>query len=222
VIIFANGIIGDPEKARDAIHPGDYLLAADGGAKNALKLGFSPHAVIGDQDSLGPADLESLQSGGTQFIVYPKDKDQTDLELALRFAVDRGAKQIHLLGLLGGRLDQTLANLLLLSLPDWEDVHLVVQEDPDAAYFLRGGSTLYLQGRTGDIVSLIPLSPTVTGVTTTGLRWALEGAELNFGSTLGISNEIVEPDSQVEIDLGNLLVVHRKAVMKESKEGNDG
>jgi thiamine pyrophosphokinase len=215
LIIFANGVIGDPVSAREAIHPDDFLIAADGGAKNCQMLGLIPHVVIGDQDSLDSADLESLENGGTQFVLYPKDKDQTDLELALRFAVSTGASEILLIGLLGGRLDQTLANLLLLSLPDWGEARLAVQDGPDTAHFLRGGSTLDLKGQAGDIVSLIPLSPVASGVTTRGLRWPLQDAELSFGSTLGISNEMIEPGPQIKFDAGKLLIVHRKSTGSE-------
>lgn len=222
VTIFANGIIDDPASARGAVLPDDFLIAADGGAKNSLMLGFSPHVVIGDQDSLGSADLEALEARGTRFVLYPRDKDQTDLELAVRFAVDYGAEEILLLGLLGGRLDQTLANLLLLSLPEWGDVKLAVQEGPDTAYFLKGGSSLDLQGRAGDTVSLIPLSPVASSVTTLGLRWALQDAELNFGSTLGISNEMVRSSAQILFEAGQMLIVHRKGTTLERKEENDG
>jgi thiamine pyrophosphokinase len=221
MIIFANGVIGDPVAARESIHPDDILIAADGGAKNCLRLGFSPHAVIGDQDSLEGADFEALEESGTRFVLYPRDKDQTDLELALRFAVESGAEEIRLLGLLGGRLDQTLANLLLLSLPDWGEVQLTVQDGEDTAHILRGGDSLELLGQLGDIVSLIPLSPFAVGVTTTGLRWPLHNADLSFGSTLGISNEMLAPRSRVRLAEGNLLVVHRKGTSGERKEGAD-
>jgi thiamine pyrophosphokinase len=174
--------------------------------------------VIGDLDSLSPVLVDELETRGTRLVAYPRDKDQTDLELALRYAIDQGAGEILLLGLLGGRLDQTLANLLLLALPDWGDVRLVTVAGPDTAYFLRAGETLSLAGGIGDIVSLIPLSGTISGVTTHGLRWPLQGAELRFGSTLGISNEVVETPSRIQVEAGQLLVVHRKTSFPERKE----
>jgi thiamine pyrophosphokinase len=210
VVIFANGIIADPAAALNALRAGDFLLAADGGAQNCRSLGLVPNVVIGDLDSLSRADLQFLRDRGTELIEHPRDKDQTDLELALRYAVKLGAAEILLIGLLGGRLDQTLANLLLLSLPDWGNVQLATREGPDTAFFLRGGNSLSLEGQPGDIVSLIPLSPAVTGVSTTGLRWSLEDTLLEFGSTLGISNEMVATGAQVEIKEGKLLIVHRQ------------
>jgi thiamine pyrophosphokinase len=217
-VIFANGDLDDPQAAMQAIRPGDLLIAADGGTHNCRALGLHPDTVIGDLDSLSPGLLEELESRGTHFVVHPRDKDQTDLELALHYAIDQGASEILLLGLLGGRLDQTLANLLLLALPDWGKVNLAAVSGPDTAHFLRPGEAINVTGRTGDIVSLIPLSPTVTGVTTQGLRWPLHDAELRFGSTLGISNEVVGTTVRIQSRTGQLLVVHRKTGFPEEKE----
>jgi thiamine pyrophosphokinase len=210
-VIFANGILNFSQETSVAIRPGDLLIAADGGAQNCLALGLTPAVVIGDLDSLSPDQLENLQVKGARFVVHPRDKDQTDLELALRYAIEQGAREILLLGLLGGRLDQTLANLLLLARPDWNDIRLSTVEGPDTAHILRAGDTITLLGQVGDIVSLIPLSPKVSSVTTQGLRWPLRNAELSFGSTLGISNKIVATNPRIQIEAGELLVVHRRA-----------
>lgn len=209
-VIFANGNLSYPGEARAAIHPGDLLIAADGGAQHCRNLGLKPAVVVGDLDSLTPEHREELVSAGTQLVTYPRDKDQTDLELALHYAILQGVDEILLLGLLGGRLDQTLANLLLLAKTEWKTMRLAILEGPDSAHLLRQGEAISLIGQTGDIVSLIPLSPTVTGVTTQGLRWPLSEASLQFGSTLGISNEMTGPSAQVSLGSGLLLVIYRE------------
>ena len=209
VVIFANGEIEDSRRARNAIQPSDVLVAANGGTANCLKLGFIPSVVIGDLDSLSMKERQTLEENGAELVVHPRDKDQTDLELALGYAVGKGAQEILLLGLLGGRLDQTLANLLLLARVEWGEVGLTVIEGPDTAYLLKGENKLDLQGRPGDIVSLIPLSPEATNVRTSGLRWPLAGATLFFGSTLSVSNEMLGRTASVQISSGQLLIVHR-------------
>ena len=209
-VIFANGSLGDPSAARAAIQRDDLLIAANGGTQNSLSLHMRPAVIIGDLDSLSPDLLEELRAQGTHFAIHPRDKDQTDLELAVRYAIEQGVQEILFLGLLGGRLDQTLANLLLLALPDWGRIRFVVVSGPDTAHFLREGDHVLIEGQAGDLVSLLPLSPQVSGVTTLGLRWPLDAAELHFGSTRGISNEIIEHPVQIQIDGGYLLVVHRE------------
>lgn len=212
-VIFANGNISDSHAALMVIHKGDLLIAADGGAGHCQLLGLTPDYVIGDLDSIDPQHIEDLRAKGVRFITYPRDKDQTDLELALGFATSKGAQEIHLLGLLGGRIDQTLANLLLLARDEWRSARLSISDGPDSAYLLRSGEYLNIQGKPGDTISIIPLSSTVIGITTHDLRWELNKSTLKFGSTLGISNEMLQPTAYIEIADGKLLVIHRKVSM---------
>ena len=188
------------------LREGDWIIAADGGAATALQWGWTPDTVIGDLDSL-PQELQPrLKAAGCRFITFPEDKDQTDLELALWHAVQGGATEIVIMGVRGGRLDQTLANMLLLSRPEWAEVDIRVLDGQQEAFVVRHQSTI--RGRVGDVVSLIALTPQVTGITTSGLKWPLHEGTLTFGSTLGISNVLTEPVAQVRVREGVLLVVH--------------
>ena len=209
-VIFANGVIDPEEQFIPDLNQGDLVIAVDGGAKNALISGLHPDVVIGDLDSISDQDKENLSIQGTRFITYPHDKDQTDLELALDFALQNGVEEAILIGLLGGRLDQTLANLLLLTKDAYSPMRFVVSASPDTAHVLVDQHIITIKANTGDIVSLIPLSPVVSGVTTHNLRWPLNAAKLEFGSTLGISNEMKAPIVSIQIDNGKLLVIHRR------------
>ncbi len=208
-VIFANGTFNDIPGALSEIIPEDLLIAADGGTVHCLQLGLIPDVVIGDLDSLPTSQWEALRTQDTHFIIHSPDKDKTDLELALGYAVLQGAQDIILFGLTGGRLDQSLANLLLLSKDEWSNARLVVCNGPDKAFLLHSGDNLTIEGQPGDIVSLIALTPIVARVTTQGLRWPLEAADLQFGSTLSVSNQISQTPTQVQIGEGCLLVVHR-------------
>ena len=116
--IFASGTIENPTRAREAAEKSDLVLAANGGALHCLLLEIVPAIVVGDLDSLDEANRQTLEAGGTEFITHPPDKDQTDLELALLYALARGATEITVLGAIGGRLDMTIANVQLLGLPE--------------------------------------------------------------------------------------------------------
>ena len=206
-IIIANG----PAPKRPVLfrlQEGDWIISADGGAATALRWGWMPHTVIGDLDSLPQEVRPRLEAAGCQFVTFPERKDWTDLELALRHAVEGGATEIVILGARGGRLDQTLANLLLLSRPEWAEVDIRVLDGQQEAFVIRHQGTI--SGQVGDTVSLIALTPQVTGITTSGLEWPLRDGTLTFGSTLGISNVLTEPVAQVRVRDGVLLVVHRR------------
>lgn len=209
-VIFANGIIDAEHLFIPNFLPGDVIIAADGGVRNCLLFGIHPDIVIGDLDSISEHEKRILVNEATYFITFPRDKDQTDLELALDFAIQNGAEEVLLLGLLGGRLDQTLANLLLLTKEPYTSTKLIISASPDTAQLLRDHESMIIEAEIGDIVSLIPLSPQVDGVTTNGLRWALDNAKLDFGSTLSISNEMTIPRASIKINAGKLLVIHRQ------------
>jgi thiamine pyrophosphokinase len=208
-VIFANGSIDVRSLSRADIQPQDVIIAADGGAHHCLAAGLIPTYVVGDLDSLSQPNRDELESRGSRFILHPRSKDQTDLELAIRFARELGAQEISCLGMLGGRLDQTLANLLLLARPEWGAVRLEVIEAFETARLVRSGETEVFTGQVGDIFSLIPLAPVIHGVTTQGLLWPLETATLEFGTTLTISNEMADSTASVHLTSGLLIAVHR-------------
>ena len=117
LIIFANGILPELESARSLIQAGDVLIAADGGTQHILALGLFPSIVIGDLDSLTQADRRRLDAKEVEIRQYSADKDETDLELAFTYARTCGYREILVIGALGGRLDQTLGNLSMLTDP---------------------------------------------------------------------------------------------------------
>ena len=208
-VIFANGFITRPTTISAQLEEDDLIIAADGGAHHCQELSIIPDILIGDMDSVQPQLITYLKSLGTQLIVYPRDKDQIDLELALNYAVEQGAREVLLFGLLGGRLDLSLANLMLLAKDELQNMSLVVSDGPDTAYIMHDHDSISLHGNPGDIVSLIPLTDHVTGVSTRGLRWPLQNANLALGNTISVSNEILENSAHIKIGTGKLLLVHR-------------
>ncbi len=217
-LIFANGNFQKPESLLTNLREDDLIIAADGGVRHIQELGLRPSLVIGDMDSIPPPLLNDLKDQNTQLIVYPRDKDHTDLELALTYASQNDVREVILFGILGGRLDQTLANLMLLSKDDWQRFSLTISNPPDIAYMMHDQTSISLQGNPGDIVSLIPLSSVVTEVSTHGLRWPLKNAKLTIGNTISVSNEMVKNSAKVEIGKGKLLLVHRDVKAEEDKE----
>jgi thiamine pyrophosphokinase len=214
-LIFINGFLPNPstssgrrlEPVRRLICPGDLLLAADGGTRHLRALDLIPAAIIGDLDSLTAEDRRWAEGNRVRLVEYTCDKNETDLELALAYAVAQGSDEIILVGALGGRLDQTLGNLALLTDPRLSAVYVRVDDGVEEAWFVRDRTQV--KGEPGEIVSLIPWGGPVTGVTTDGLRWPLRGETLYPEKTRGISNEMLGESASVSIESGLLLIVHR-------------
>ena len=208
-IIVAGGRPNQGDTWRKWVRAGDQIIGADGGAARALAWGLVPDWVIGDLDSLSAGQQQALEARGCHFLVHPRAKDETDLELALGYAAEQGAEEIVILGALGGRLDHTLANLLLLALPRLAGRSVRLVDDAEEALLLRGGEGAHLDGQPGDLVSLLPLGGDARGVTTSGLAWPLQADSLRFAFTRGISNEMTGTQATIRLDHGLLLVIHR-------------
>ncbi len=207
-LLFVNGEIADYIALARWLRPDDYRIAVDGGARHLDALGLQPHLIVGDMDSIGPAHLAQLRNQGVGVEQHPAAKDATDLELAIGRAVKDGATELVLLGAVGGRLDQTIANLLILAQRSWP-VPLALAEGDQLARVLRGPQSLTLTGPAGAYVSAVALSEEVTGVTYRGLEYPLENATLHLGSTRGVSNTLASSPAHISIEAGILLVVQQ-------------
>lgn len=204
-IIFANGTIDNS----DSILSGkDLIIAADGGLHHCLRLGITPDVVIGDIDSLTTDDIKRLQIAGVEIIRYPAKKDQTDLELALRLAIDRGADEIVVFGAMGGRWDMSIANILLPAEQNLSDTTIRIIDGRHEIMLLRAGKEITFHGEKGDILSLIPLGRDTLGITAIGLEYPLKDDMLKLGSSRGISNVFIENSATVFLKQGLLLCVH--------------
>ena len=207
MILFANGELPDAERARAYIRPDDFILCADGGTRHALALDLTPDLIIGDFDSLDDQAVEKLRAAGVEMRRFPRDKDYTDLELALMAARDLGPEEIILLGALGGRLDQMLANIFLLARAEFASLNITLVSGRERAWIVR--DEILLHGHAGDTVSVLALTPQVTGLTYhSGLRWKLQEAALPFGSSRGVSNELISHQARITLRSGVLLVIH--------------
>lgn len=208
IVIFANGELPDLEKARQLLRADDTVICADGGTRHALALDIRPELIIGDLDSAEPETIRKFRNAGTEIQTYSHDKNETDLELAINHAIGLKPDQILIVAALGGRLDQTLANITLLA--DARLLALDIRLDDGVEEILLIRDRAEIRGQPGDIVSLIPWLGHVTEVQTTDLRWPLRRETLHHDKTRGISNEMTGETASVEIGSGLLLLVHRR------------
>lgn len=208
-IVLANGQLDDPDLIARRLQATDYdlVIAADGGSHHAGRLNLRIDVVIGDLDSLGEAFREKLIAGGTRVEVAPAHKDETDLELALIYAIDRGADRIITLGLLGGRLDMSLANILLLTHPYLRQARVEIWNGNQTTWLIRPPGDR-IGGQPGDTLSLIPLGGDAQGVKTHRLEYPLRDETLLFGPARGVSNVFLESTARVDLRDGLLLAVH--------------
>lgn len=207
--VLAGGTLRASPRIRRHLRAADLLICADGGLRSARRMDLQPHAAVGDFDSVSPALVAWARRTGTAVVAHPAEKDKTDAELALDYALARGAREVEFYGALGGRLDHLLANVALLLNARTRGVRARLIDHATEA-MLAAGRTM-LPARRGDLVSLLPISRTVRGVTTRGLKFGLRRGTLVAGSSLGVSNVVVTTPASVTVGSGDLLVVITRA-----------
>ena len=201
IVVVVAGGEPPPLSLGDQLPPAAVVIAADSGLDHARLLGLEPTMLIGDLDSISADGLHWAQEHDVEIVRHPRDKDATDLELAIEAAGVHGNEIVVVDG--GeGRFDHGLGNLLLLSSPRWQELQLDMVRPDAHISVIRHSRTLL--GEVGDIVSLMAVGGDAMGLTTTGLRWPLSEATLEAGSSLGISNEFC--DSQAMVTLGSGVV----------------
>lgn len=212
IVILANGTWAADE-ARPICRGARHIVAADGGWDRAFAADIRPDVLIGDLDSLPEPSVSAAEASGASIFRYPREKDETDLDLALGWALHAHPERVVIYGALGGRADHSITNLHLLERCDGSGVD---------AYLVSAGETIRLvtrafefaDVRTGDRVSLIPLSDSVR-VTTCGLRYGLCDEVLWRAASRGVSNVVTEPPVRVSVSEGKLLVVHARGEVGE-------
>jgi thiamine pyrophosphokinase len=183
------------------------VIAADGGVQHAERLGLEISIVIGDLDSLDEEKNIALKNKNTDVLRVAAQKDETDLELALLYAIEIGVTDIVVLGAFGDRIDMSLSNLLLLTHPSLLAVQIEYWYGRQTAWLIRPPGD-EIHGQSGDILSLIPLEGDAEGITTHELYYPLNNEKLEFGPARGISNVLTASVARVELGSGTLIAVH--------------
>ena len=205
-VLFANG------QARPGFEinllPGDFLVAVDGGLHHLKRLGLTPDLLIGDLDSIDASEVAEILEAGIEVRRFPPAKDQSDLELALDYALTKGYTQIVVAYPFGDRVDHTLGNLSLLTRPDLAGKNLSLDDGQVEARLLDQSASLPTQP--GDLVSLIAWGAPVEGITTRGLEYPLNNETLVPWQTRGISNVALTNLIEIDFVSGRLLMIRTK------------
>lgn len=202
-VIFLNGNLSDPAAVEKVIDAKTLLIACDGGLRHIVAMGRKPDAVVGDFDSL---DATLLAPDISQ-AHYPKDKDKTDAELAIRHALKLGCTKIIITAYSGDRIDHMLANLYLLGHPDFADASVRIIDAGQEIYIVNDQAVI--RGSVGDTISFLPIGGEVRAVSE-GLKYELGDYALSPTGNQGVSNTLTRPQAQIAVKQGAILVVHRQ------------
>ncbi|MBE5891217.1 MAG: thiamine diphosphokinase [Lachnospiraceae bacterium] len=208
-LIVAGGEIDD-KFACDLIKAGAFevIFAADSGIDFMYRNHITPDIIVGDFDSANQEILSFFRDiDQVSVSELNPEKDDTDLEHALRDCIRLGCDEITILGAIGSRMDHTIANVGLLGIGLEYGMNIRLMNQKNRLTMHCNGFTIRKSNQYGKYVSLIPISGAVEGLTLTGMKYNLENATLEPFNTLGISNEIVAEQATVDFSKGILLMV---------------
>ena len=205
--IFCPSHFLNKEKIIIELSPENLYIAADSGIETAKALDITPNILIGDFDSIDISLLESDPYKNIKKISHPREKDDTDLTLAVKYSLETGYKNIIIIGGIDGRIDHTLANLYLLK---------YINSKGGAGYITNGYNRMrYIFNSAVQIkkeykyISIIPMCPEIYGLTLRNFKYPLDNATLKMQeSYFTVSNEIL-PDKEygeIEILNGEILI----------------
>ena len=191
-----------PDMAQDLAETADYIIAADGGQNRAREFGLQPDCVIGDFDSTTlDEDFDCI------YITYPAEKDLTDTEAALTHALEKGCRNVILLGGMGDRLDHTMGNIGLLDKYYSSFDHMEFIDGKNRMELLKDSGHSLERDPQYKYFGLVSLNAEASGIDIRGAKYELTGASLERASTLGVSNEFKEDTVEIRVQDGTLLIV---------------
>ena len=190
---------------------GQNIIAGDKGLEALYQLKIIPNHVVGDFDSVSPEILEFYKKQSQIiFHTYHPEKDNTDTDIALKLAISLKSSEITIMGALGRRMDHAIANIHILKDALETNIPCQILDEHNRIYLINKEITLEKNRVYGKYISLIPLTSEVKDLTLTGFKYPLNNYDLPIGTSLGVSNEIVENIAQIKMKKGILIVIESK------------
>ena len=202
LIISGGEFVNLPEEILRA----DKVIACDMGLDHADRYGILTDMVVGDFDSVSPANKERILNDEVAYIRYPKEKDDTDTMIAMRLALEEGYRDIRMVCVFGKRMDHTFSNIQTACYGAKAGA-LVRMYDKDTEVLVFSNRTITITGVEGDSLSVFSLTDESRGVTIKGTKYELEDAVLSNSFPLGQSNEFGDDTALVGVKEGILMVI---------------
>ncbi|TMU87829.1 thiamine diphosphokinase [Bacillus sp. BHET2] len=208
-----NIVAGGPERYIPELkmYMGDKVkwIGVDRGVYTLLEQKIAPMVAFGDFDSVNEKEWKQIQESVQEVNRYLPEKDETDLELALNWAIDQNPDKITIFGATGGRLDHFMGNLQLLMMPSLLETDIIVEiiDVQNRLYLAKSGEHRVEKTPELNYISFVPVTGIVEGITLSGFKYPLKNRNISRGSTLCISNELIQSSGTFSFSNGILMVI---------------
>ena len=184
-------------------------VGVDRGVHTLLTMGIQPMIAFGDFDSVSEAEFLTIKNSLTELNVFKPEKDETDMEYALNWAIDQKPEMIRIFGATGGRLDHMFANIQLLINPSLEQPDIQIEMiDHQNIIQIKAPGTYQVQKIVNKkYISFVSISAMVKGITLNGFKYPLTDFQMDLGSTRCISNELINDCGTFSFSKGILMII---------------
>ncbi|WP_036832316.1 thiamine diphosphokinase [Pontibacillus litoralis] len=189
-------------------------IGADHGCKVLIQQGIRPNYCVGDFDSVTEEELQLIRDASHSIEEYEAEKDETDLEIALRKALSFHPTVLYFFGVTGGRLDHELVNLQLLHTVEQHKVRGIIVDNGNWVELKVPGTYKIEHDDAFSNLSFIPFTPEIKGLTLSSFYYPLENATVQWGSTLSISNKLISESGTFSFREGIVLLVKSRDVLE--------
>ena len=208
-LIVSGGNELNEDKLTSLYEQNDIIIAADSGVEQLLKINKLPDYLIGDLDSISEKSILYLKSKGVNTIVYPKEKNKSDTEIAIELILSKKPKNITLVSATGSRLDHTLVNIFLLKKLSDLNIDTQIIDNNNIIKLIRP-EQIVLKDESFDYISIIPISLEGIVITLNGFHYNLIREHIEFGSSHGVSNELDKDEGHIIKHSGEGLLILSK------------
>lgn len=188
----------------------DYVIAVDKGLEFCYRAGIRPDEMLGDFDSASPEIRKYFEEQEIPVQLYKPEKDQTDMENAMRLALKRGSSEILVLGATGTRMDHVLGSIYDLKIALEANVPCALLDAHNRIRMINNSLTIRKAEQYGKYVSLLPFAGRVEKLSLEGFYYPLHEYQMQAADGIGISNEIVDEEAKICMEYGTLIVVESK------------
>jgi len=189
--------------------PDVVWVGVDRGVYTLIEKGIQPAIAFGDFDSVSEAEFSMIEERVHELKKYKPEKDETDMEHALNWAITQEPLLVRLFGSTGGRLDHMFGNVQLLLQASLDNplVQIEMIDVQNTIYIRTAGEYQIQKLAEKKYISFIPLSNDVKGITLKGFKYPLTNRHISLGSTLCISNELIDDYGTFSFSEGILMIV---------------
>ncbi|MEN8905585.1 MAG: thiamine diphosphokinase [Clostridiales bacterium] len=203
-LIVCNGEISEYNFYKN-LFKDSYIICADGGTRHLKNFNLVPNMIIGDLDSISDEDLAFYRNKKIEIKKFKCEKDETDSHISLKVAIEKGFKDIYIIGALGTRFDHSIANIMLLEYALEKNVLCKIIDEKNEIQMIN--DSIKLEKENDCNISLVPLTDYVKGINSSGLYYPHKNMTIKRGETIGISNKFVSEQMNISIESGILIVI---------------